>query len=652
MAGHIDEIGEVRMPSVSALKDMGYELRRLTQATRTMMSPYIEREDRELQNQIVADAREKYRAAWDVYAALPQTAEEARVWEEFKTRVAEAANYNNQAMEHGEHLLELDILAPDAYMSNLNLFRGDHYKLETDTAEMILTGDPFEGGTDPTACNFGKWLAGYHTTNADINRILSQVREPHDHFHAVVGQIKEAVDQDDIARATRLFETDLMPSAETVFDHFDELRAEAMEADHVFDEMTALLLGEARTATNETMDLLDETVGINQDIAHEAVVTANHDAVQGEITNIVGMVIGVLLAVGLGVVLTRAITRPIFKGVAFSQAMAQGDFTRDLDIEQKDEIGQLASAMNDMVHRLREVVAEVQSASDNVASGSQEMSASSENLSQGSTEQASSVEQVSSSMEEMAANIRQNADNAAQTEKIAQQAAQDAESGGKAVEDTVSAMKDIAEKINIIEEIARQTNLLALNAAIEAARAGEHGKGFAVVAAEVRKLAERSGEAAGEISELSSSSVQVAESAGQMLRKIVPDIQKTAELVQEIAAASGEQNSGAEQINSAVQQLDQVVQQNASVSEEMASTSEELSSQAEQLQQTMSFFKVNGAGGGVSAQGRARPRLDQAEPKAVGHARKPAAANKIGSRDSGVALKLEETENDGEFERY
>ncbi|KKL21754.1 hypothetical protein LCGC14_2442270, partial [marine sediment metagenome] len=190
--------------------------------------------------------------------------------------------------------------------------------------------------------------------------------------------------------------------------------------------------------------------------------------------------------------------------------------------------------------------------------------------------------------------IKQNSDNALQTEKISQKASQDAQEGGQAVTEAVNAMNDIAKKISIIEEIARQTNLLALNAAIEAARAGEHGKGFAVVASEVRKLAERSQSAAGEISELSSSSVEVAERAGELITQLVPDIQKTADLVQEISAASAEQTSGAEQINKAIAQLDQVIQQNASASEEMAATSEELNSQADQLQSTISFFKTNG----------------------------------------------------------
>jgi methyl-accepting chemotaxis protein len=318
------------------------------------------------------------------------------------------------------------------------------------------------------------------------------------------------------------------------------------------------------------------------------------DAFASSVTTIVVTLLlaAVILSVIVSIFITRSITNPINEAVGVSNKLAVGDLTLEIAVKSNDETGQLLRSMKSMVEKLRNVVVDVKGASDNVASGSQQLSAGAEQMSQGTTEQAASAEEASSSVEEMNATIKQNADNAQQTEKIALKSAADATESGKAVSETVGAMKEIAGKISIIEEIARQTNLLALNAAIEAARAGEHGKGFAVVASEVRKLAERSQSAAGEISQLSTTSVEVAEKAGQMLAKLVPDIQKTAELVQEISAASREQTTGADQINSAIQQLNQVIQQNAGAAEEMSSTAEELSSQAEQLQGSISFFRV------------------------------------------------------------
>jgi methyl-accepting chemotaxis protein len=271
-------------------------------------------------------------------------------------------------------------------------------------------------------------------------------------------------------------------------------------------------------------------------------------------------------------------------------------------------------------------------------------------------------------MEQMTSNIMQNADNAQQTEKIAVKSADDAKEGGEAVAETVAAMKEIASKISIIEEIARQTNMLALNAAIEAARAGEHGKGFAVVAAEVRKLAERSQQAAGEINRLSASSVHISEKAGEMLGMIVPAIQKTAGLVQEINASSSEQKNGADQINKAIQELDQVIQQNASASEEMATTAQQLTSQADQLQTAVAFFHTDNSRTGKSHKQTAKSR--QIAEKILHSAAAPMARKEAGAtpahppqpgtdfvRAVGVALDMADGNGkreafDAEFERY
>jgi methyl-accepting chemotaxis protein len=333
-----------------------------------------------------------------------------------------------------------------------------------------------------------------------------------------------------------------------------------------------------------------------------------------------------------------------------AEEIAHGNLT--VAVRERSPQDKLMQALIGMVGGLTRTVTEIRGIAGEVNSASQAISTSSVQVSNGASAQAASAEEASSSMEEMVSNIKQNADNAQQTDRIATKSARDAQESGKCVVGAVAAMKEIASKISIIEEIARQTNLLALNAAIEAARAGEHGKGFAVVAAEVRKLAERSQKAAAEINQLSGTTVIASGKAGEMLDKLVPDIQKTAELVQEITAASKEQDTGAEQINKALQQLEKVIQQNASAAEEMASTTEELTGQADQLVTALGFFKTEGSASTAALRGPAHDAKTSSGNGSIGKlqaALAPKTAHK-----TGVALTLKETGDsaDREFVNY
>ena len=460
-------------------------------------------------------------------------------------------------------------------------------------------------------------------------------------------------------------------------------------------EAKALSLQDAREAKNQIMRQLEE---IDQLEAQQMKQAKEHAAAQYDRAWwwLVGAAAAALLISAVsGVVISLSIGRGLKRAVTLADAVALGDLNCEVKAASNDEIKDLIDSLNrmtanlrvtagvagaiahgdltveptplsdkdtlglalqHMADKLRGVVSGALAAAGSVASGSEELSAASQALSAGANEQAASAEEVSSSMEEMAANIKQNADNARETEKIARQSSADAQASGEAVNRAVKAMQTIAEKISFVQEIARQTDLLALNAAVEAARAGEHGKGFAVVASEVRKLAERSQTAAAEISALSGQTVAAAREAGGMLSKLVPDIKKTAELVEEISAACREQDIGASQVNQAIQQLDKVIQQNAGAAEEMSATSEALSGQAEQLQANIGFFRIGEAAAAPErAGGSAKPAAKAAAPAPKrAHAIK-AQAPIFASRGKGVALNLSNghaDDLDAEFERF
>lgn len=386
-------------------------------------------------------------------------------------------------------------------------------------------------------------------------------------------EYKKAVD-----KYIKTFENELIPLIEAGADkNMNQIR----RVDGQLDEMRDAVLG--------PLDKIDASMYAESQEADELF---DGTAVTTKSATIVILLITMVIAFTLAFFITRSIINPLNQLVTHTQAISEGDMTVHIEVEGKDEVAQVLESTATMVINLRNTINQITTATEQISSASEQVNSTAQNLSQGSSEQAASVEETSASLEEMNATIDQNAENARVTDKMASGASIKAEEGGTAVTETVAAMKDIAERISMIEDIAYKTNLLALNAAIEAARAGEHGKGFAVVADEVRKLAERSQTAAAEINDVAGGSVKVAENAGSLINEIVPDIQKTAQLVQEIAAASAEQASGIAQMTTAVEQLDTVSQSNASSAEELSATAQVMEDQARQLSSSVAFFKI------------------------------------------------------------
>ncbi len=437
-----------------------------------------------------------------------------------------------------------------------------------------------------------------------------------------------------------------------------EVRSEMKNLFSIFeDEMLPLLKADSSMNAIRIVDakfdviLADIDVSINKLVTSIEAENKAGDILFDSTTNsvfifsIVINIIAIIIAIIFVYIMVNLIAKPLNRGVVFANEISKGNLMVKLDIDQKDEVGILASSLKDMVVKLKEMMGNIVLGADNIATASLQMSSTSQQLSQGANEQAASVEEVSSTMEEITSIIEQNSQNASITEKISVAAYQGMNEVATRANSAVEANRTIAEKIKIINDIAFQTNILALNAAVEAARAGEYGRGFAVVAAEVRKLAERSKVAADEIVALSQESLQLAEGAGKKMMSIMPELEKTTQMVQEISAASAEQTNGSTQINGAIQQLNQVTQQNASASEELASGAEELSSQAEQLKELVSFFKVEKESGSV--------RINKTyAPKKEVNTKKPTTKFvPTGKKTSGINLHLKE-HDDKNYENF
>ncbi|EIC22361.1 methyl-accepting chemotaxis protein [Thiorhodovibrio frisius] len=454
---------------------------------------------------------------------------------------------------------------------------------------------------DHTQCALGKFLYGpqraaFHTAHPDIDAVFTSIEDPHQRLHESAASMQRPLLIGDFDSAKQIFNDDTLPSLAKVRAGLDQVQSMAgaqvagtRAARDIYNNATLPELRKVQKDLSEMAEI------VNSDSKqYQTKLVADGQTTQGVQVGVT--IVSVLVAAVLALGITASILKQLGGEPAdlklLAQRLGRGDLSQALKLKSGDS-SSLAAGMASMVEELKTIVGEVRSGADSLSSASSQVSSTAQSLSQGATEQAASVEETSAGIEQLNASVGQNSDNARRTDEMARTAAEEARQGGDAVNRTVAAMKDIASKIGMIEEIAYKTNLLALNAAIEAARAGQHGKGFTVVAAEVRKLAESSGETAREINDLAGSSVQIAEDAGKLLEATVPKIVQTAELIGEIASASREQAGGVRQINEAMSQLDQATQQNAAASEELAATSEELSAQAQQLQESMSFFTLS-----------------------------------------------------------
>jgi methyl-accepting chemotaxis protein len=596
--GNLREISEVRLPSIKYLLIMSGQMADMTKAQRTLLDPNLEMAARNQQYKDFAEAEKRFKAAWNGYEPLPQTQDEARLWKEFVAAWQEVQKGDKAFFALCEELDKKDILNPMALRARIETFRVDHYHLLERTMMMTFVGKKFDGGDNPLACHFGKWMASFKTKNPVLLASLKEISAIHNEFHETVGRIRDLVKQVDMTRARALFDQEMVPAAEHIFTHFDAMLAETAKAEDIFNQMARYAMVTSLEKHELSDRLLDDIIAVNEAVVAHEEKSARSDTGKAKMIAVLGMIMGFGIALILGILLSKSITRPISKAVSYTKGMAEGNLKETIDTDRKDEIGTFVRTLNNMASSLRDMIRDIADGVNTLSGSSTELSTISRQMTAGAeqtseisgtvsaaaeemsanmvsvaaaTEQASTnVTMVATASEQMTATISEIALNTEKALDITEKAVSEAQNASETVDKLGKAAREIGKVTESITEISEQTNLLALNATIEAARAGDAGKGFAVVANEIKELAKQAAGATDEIKREIEGIQSSTDGTVKQIDQISKVINEVNEIVSIIATAVEEQSVTTRDIADNVAQAAQGIQE---VTENVAQSS-------------------------------------------------------------------------------
>jgi methyl-accepting chemotaxis protein len=602
--GHdVEQLGNENLPAVQNILVVKSQAASIAALMRSLLTPYATKEQRTYSHESLLEARKVYGAAKEKFTTLPIAKEVTSEWQDFNTNISKWVGVNNQAVELSKELIAMDMIKPDIMKQHMADFEIAHNALLAKVGNLLMFNAPFEGGTDPNACALGKWMNNMDTTNPQMVAMVKELKPIHDDLHKDTVQLKKLVEAGRHEDARELTEKNLYKKSQQVFDLVHKMTALADQANEKFIKMNKLLLEDGEQYQKNTFAAIDKIVKKAEESASASVTVAQASASRGKLITIICLVVGFALAVALGLILTRLITKPLFKGVDLAKAMASGDLTQTMDVNQKDEIGMLAQSLNDMTRNLRRMFGEIHQGvtsvddsssqlaaisnqmasgaeatatrSAQVAAAAEEMSANQSSIAAAMEQAAVNVNMVASAAEEMNSTITEIAQNSGKAKEITSKAVQQSQVASDRVNELGRAADEINKVTEAITEISEQTNLLALNATIEAARAGEAGKGFAVVANEIKDLAKQTAMATLDIKNKIQGIQQATGVTVKEINEISSVITDVDQIVATIAAAVEEQSATTKEIAENVHQASQGISEvNENVSQSSAVSSE------------------------------------------------------------------------------